>query len=332
MLEGCHEHGAGLIYPSTVRAAVDRPPDPYALSKRLGEEACPLHPAAATVDRLTSIFGPGQVALGEGDGRDRDLRGARARGRADRDRRRSAADARLPLRRRPRAGARADRVEGRWNELLTLGSGVSTPLRRAAELVRDAAGSESAIQTPGGDLPAGENESYESRPFGPKARLRASAPSRSPFPSMSTGSVAIPLLKAAPEPEQIADRLEAVPGAGSSLASRRATWLTRPRSNGRSTRTARPMESGSRCTAEAPVSWPSGAFVSVDCLTTEARAGIERSAASQPRSDRQCSRSTCSPRWTPADFARRSHPRRRRGRAVPDASTRRPASSAASSR
>src|SRR5204863_6959364 len=61
LLEGCREHGVGLVYPSTVRAAVVPPPDPYALSKRLGEEACRLHPARATVLRLTSVFGPGQV-------------------------------------------------------------------------------------------------------------------------------------------------------------------------------------------------------------------------------------------------------------------------------
>ena len=35
-----------------------------------------------------------------------------------------------------------------------------TPLIRAAELVRDAAGSSVPIETPGGELAAGENESY----------------------------------------------------------------------------------------------------------------------------------------------------------------------------
>src|SRR4029450_132456 len=49
LLEGCARHGAGLLYPSTVRAAHAPPPDPYAASKRLGEEACGLHPAPATV-------------------------------------------------------------------------------------------------------------------------------------------------------------------------------------------------------------------------------------------------------------------------------------------
>ena len=62
LLEACAAHGAGLVYPSTIRAAVEPPPDVYALSKRLGEYACRLHPAAATVVRLTSVFGPGQVA------------------------------------------------------------------------------------------------------------------------------------------------------------------------------------------------------------------------------------------------------------------------------
>ena len=57
LLEGCLEHGAGLVYPSTVRAALDPPPDPYAHSKRLGEEACRLHEAPTLVVRLTSTAG-----------------------------------------------------------------------------------------------------------------------------------------------------------------------------------------------------------------------------------------------------------------------------------
>src|SRR5919108_838553 len=62
LLEGCLEHGAGLVYPSTVRAALDPPPDPYAHSKRLGEEACRLHRARTLVVRLTSVYRPGHVA------------------------------------------------------------------------------------------------------------------------------------------------------------------------------------------------------------------------------------------------------------------------------
>ena len=30
LLEGCLEHGAGLLYPSTIRAGASPPPDPYA--------------------------------------------------------------------------------------------------------------------------------------------------------------------------------------------------------------------------------------------------------------------------------------------------------------
>jgi len=62
LLEGCKEHDVGLLYPSTVRAAVDPLPDPYAVSKRLGEETCRGHQARSTIVRLTSVFGPGQDA------------------------------------------------------------------------------------------------------------------------------------------------------------------------------------------------------------------------------------------------------------------------------
>src|SRR5919204_2350199 len=62
LLEGCLEHGAGLVYPSTLRAALEPPPDEYALSKRLGEEVCRSQGAPATVVRFPSVYGPGQVA------------------------------------------------------------------------------------------------------------------------------------------------------------------------------------------------------------------------------------------------------------------------------
>ena len=161
LLEGCHRHDAGLIYPSTVRAALDPPPDAYAISKRLGEEVCRLHRAPTTVVRLTSVFGPGQVAW-EGasgaiaafaaralEGSPIVIPGDPARGRdfvyVD--------DLVPPL----------ERIvsESRWNETVTIGTGVSTPLTRAAELTRDAAGSSAPIETPGGNLPPGENETYE---------------------------------------------------------------------------------------------------------------------------------------------------------------------------
>jgi nucleoside-diphosphate-sugar epimerase len=160
LLEGCLEHGAGLVYPSTVRAGVEPPPDPYALSKRLGEEACRLHPARATVLRMTSVFGPGGVAWEGATGAiasfaARALEGAPIVIPGDPQRSRDFVyvdDFVLALERLV--------AEGQWNETLIVASGSSTPLLRAAELVRAAASSESPISTPGGNLPPGENESY----------------------------------------------------------------------------------------------------------------------------------------------------------------------------
>jgi nucleoside-diphosphate-sugar epimerase/sugar phosphate isomerase/epimerase len=96
---------------------------------------------------------------------------------------------------------------------------------------------------------------------------------------MSIGSAAIPLLKSAPEPDQLDDRLEGGPWRGLELclagqhvssdeALARAASVTLERLSGY----------GIAVTAEAPVSWPSGAFVRVDRLDDEARAGITRSA------------------------------------------------------
>jgi UDP-glucose 4-epimerase len=164
LLVGCAEHGAGLVYPSTVRAAVEPPPDEYALSKRLGEEACRLHPAPTAVVRMTSIFGPGQVAA-EG------ATGAIAAFAA-----RALAGEPIVIPGDPRrtrdfvyvddAAAAVARIvaDGRWSETVVVASGVATPLVRAAELVREAAGSASPIETPGGELPAGEDESYGAPP------------------------------------------------------------------------------------------------------------------------------------------------------------------------
>ncbi len=168
MLEGCREHGAGLVYPSSVRAAVEPPPDPYALSKRLAEDACRLHEARATVVRLTSVFGPGQVTWEGATGAiaafaARALEGEPIVIPGD------------PSRSRDfiyvddLVGALESIVsEGRWNEKLTLASGVSTSLLSAAEVVRSAASSGSAVVTPGGNLPAGENESYAAGAAAPR--------------------------------------------------------------------------------------------------------------------------------------------------------------------
>jgi nucleoside-diphosphate-sugar epimerase len=162
LLEGCAEHGAGLVYPSSVRAAVEPPPDPYALSKRLGEEACRRHGARATVLRLTSVFGPGQLTPEGATGAIaafawRALGGEPIVIPGD------------PMRTRDFVyvddfAAALERLvrEERWNETLTVASGAATPLLEAAELVKAAAGSASEIETPGGGLAPGENQSYPS--------------------------------------------------------------------------------------------------------------------------------------------------------------------------
>ena len=160
LLEGCLEHGAGLVYPSTVRAAVEPPPDEYALSKRLGELVCRLHPAPATVVRFTSVFGPGQLVSEGATGAiawfaDRALSGEPIVILGDPGRTRDFVyvdDAVFALEQIV--------VDGRWNETVVVASGVGTPLLRAAELVRDAAGNSVPIETPGGELAPGENQSY----------------------------------------------------------------------------------------------------------------------------------------------------------------------------
>ena len=160
LLDGCAEHGAGLVYPSTVRAAVEPPPDEYALSKRLGELVCRLHPAPATVVRFTSVFGPGQIAREGATGAIASFAAKALDGEAivipgDPERSRDFVyvdDAVAALEQIVEAG--------RWNETVTFASGIATPLLRAAMLVREAAGSSVPIETPGGELPPGENESY----------------------------------------------------------------------------------------------------------------------------------------------------------------------------
>jgi UDP-glucose 4-epimerase len=164
LLEACAEHGAGLVYPSTVRAAAEPAPDPYALSKRLGEEACRLHAARATVARLTSVFGPGQVAWEGATGAiaafaARALEGAPIVIPGDPRRARDFVyvDDLAPVLERIVA-------EGHWGRTVTIASGVMTPLVEAAELVRSAAASDSPIETPGGELAPGEDRSYPADP------------------------------------------------------------------------------------------------------------------------------------------------------------------------
>jgi UDP-glucose 4-epimerase len=167
LLEACLEHDAGLVYPSTIRVAVEPPPDVYALSKRLGECACRLHPAPATVVRLTSVFGPGQVAWEGATGaiarfaaNALDGRAIVIEGNPDRTRDFVYVDDVIP------AFERIAR-DGAWNQTFTLASGRPASLRRAAELVVAAVGKPVAIETPGGTLAPGENESYVAGPDEP---------------------------------------------------------------------------------------------------------------------------------------------------------------------
>jgi UDP-glucose 4-epimerase len=160
LLDGCLEHGCALIYPSSVRAGLEPPPDAYGLSKRLGEEACRHHAARSAVVRLTSVFGPGQVAWEGATGAiaafaRRAIEGEPIVIPGDPERVRDFVyvdDMVLAL--------EAVAQQERWGETITVASGRPTPLLRAAELVRDALGAEIAIETPGGELPPGEDSGY----------------------------------------------------------------------------------------------------------------------------------------------------------------------------
>ncbi|MDQ3740470.1 MAG: NAD-dependent epimerase/dehydratase family protein, partial [Actinomycetota bacterium] len=170
LLDGCAEHGALLVYPSSARAGIEPAPDAYAMSKRLGEEACRLHAARAVVLRLTSVFGPGQVAREGATGaisafaaRALDGRPIAIPGNPQRTRDFLYVD---------------DLVEGverlliaPAGPLLYAGSGEATPLVDAARLVLDAAGSDVEVELPGGELPPGEDESYALEPGVPRLEL-----------------------------------------------------------------------------------------------------------------------------------------------------------------
>jgi nucleoside-diphosphate-sugar epimerase len=172
LLEGCRRHGVGLIYPSTIRAALDDLPDVYALSKRLGEECCRRHRAQSTIVRLTSVYGPGQVAWEGATGAIASFARAALEGEpvvipGDPERGRDFVhvDDLAPVFERIAA-------DGLWNDTITVAAGESTPLRRAAELVVAAAGTGVEVETPGGDLPPGENETYGADPPPPRLGFR----------------------------------------------------------------------------------------------------------------------------------------------------------------
>jgi nucleoside-diphosphate-sugar epimerase len=173
LLAGCLDHGATLLYPSTVRAAVEPPPDVYALSKWLGEQVCRVHAAPATVVRVTSAYGPGQVAWEGATGAiaaftARALEGAPIVIEGDPARTRDFVYADDVV-----AALEAIVTAGRSNQTITLASGVATSLRQAAELVREATGSASEIQTRARELPEGEDASYPAAPPAPELGFRS---------------------------------------------------------------------------------------------------------------------------------------------------------------
>src|SRR5687768_9054192 len=99
---------------------------------------------------------------------------------------------------------------------------------------------------------------------------------------MSTGSASIQsiaLLKAAPEPDQVAERLEGGDWPGMELALL-PPHVADDAALDRAIAAVTDACAGRSLTllAESPVSWPSGEHVRVDRLTDEAREGIERSA------------------------------------------------------
>ena len=94
---------------------------------------------------------------------------------------------------------------------------------------------------------------------------------------MSTGSAAIPQLKAAPLASQIAERLAGGPWAGLELALMPADVADDAAVARAVAETLQATDGHDlTLTAEAPVSWPSGEFVHVERLTDEARSCITR--------------------------------------------------------
>src|SRR5881275_3639862 len=134
------ESGVGLVYPSSVRAGLHPPPDPYAMSKRLGEEACRLHGGPATVVRLPSVFGPGQVAWEGATGAiaafaARALDGEPITIPGDPQRTRDFVYVDDVV-----GAVESLLAGGRWGKTVTVASGKPASLRTAAELVVAAAG------------------------------------------------------------------------------------------------------------------------------------------------------------------------------------------------
>jgi len=176
LLEGCAEHGALLVYPSSARHSAD----PYAVSKRLGEEACRLHPARSTIVRLTSVFGPGQVRWEGATGAiaafaARALEGQPITIPGDPARTRDFlyVDDLVDGLEHLTTSGEVPGTSPLLGTLMYAGSGVDTPLIEAARLVVEVAGTGVAIETPGGELPPGENDSHPLPPDAPRLELAA---------------------------------------------------------------------------------------------------------------------------------------------------------------
>src|SRR6266702_7273893 len=92
-----------------------------------------------------------------------------------------------------------------------------------------------------------------------------------------TGVQTCALPISAPEPDQLADRLDGGDWQGIEIALMPKD-VADDAALARAAEVTRDATEGLVVTAEAPVAWPSGAFVRVDRLDDEARAGIERSA------------------------------------------------------
>jgi nucleoside-diphosphate-sugar epimerase/sugar phosphate isomerase/epimerase len=88
---------------------------------------------------------------------------------------------------------------------------------------------------------------------------------------------AIPLLKSAPEAEQLAERLDGGAWRGIEIALM-PQHVADDAAVADAAAVTHDATAGIEITAEAPVAWPSGAFVRVDRLDEEARSGIKRSA------------------------------------------------------
>ncbi|MBJ7331097.1 MAG: NAD(P)-dependent oxidoreductase [Solirubrobacteraceae bacterium] len=160
LLEGCREHDVLLVYPSSIRAGVVPSPDPYAASKRLGEQACLAHEARSAIVRLTSVFGPGQVHWEGATGAiaafaARALAGEPIVIPGDPARTRDFVyvdDLVAGLDGVVRGGAPAD--------IVIAASGTPTSLLDAARAVVAAVGN-GVVETPGGEPPPGDERSYE---------------------------------------------------------------------------------------------------------------------------------------------------------------------------